>query len=963
MLGFLDGEGEAHALMRSLNAQVSPIGAPAAWPAALRTLVEVILGSTEPMFVVWGPERSLLYNAPYGEVLANKHPSMGRDFLQVWSEIRDDLAPLVARAYAGEPTSMDDIPLLTTRKGYPEQTWWHFSYTPIRAEDASIGGFLCTCHEVTPQVLSDERKTRLLDLEARLRAATTPQAVLEAACAAIGLALGGMLATFNEFTEDGEHLDVTGEWRAGDTASLIGRHRLSDWGEGRVAELRSGQVEMVADTKTDPRLSAAARAAYASLGCQSSLNAPLVRDGRVRAMLAVGAAEPRRWSEAETELATAMMAHAWDALERARAEAALRESEERLRLATDNAEVGFWDVDEVNQRLHWPPIVKAMFGISADRTVTMQDFFDGLHPDDREEVGAAYAAAADPAGRALYDVEYRTIGKEDGVLRWVAAKGRGVFDEAGRCLRVTGTAVEITHRKQVEAALKALNADLERKVVERTRERSLVWRHSLDLLSVVDLATGAFDAVNPAWATALGFPTDQIEGHAFLEYLHPDDVAASSVAFAQALKGNPVLHFENRYRTRDGGWRWLSWVAAPDGGKLYSVTRDVTEEKAQREALEMAQEALRQAQKMEAVGQLTGGIAHDFNNLLQGVAGSLDLIRRKPGDHERVQRWAQAGFAAAERGAKLTAQLLAFSRAQKMELKPVALSDLVAGFREMIDRTIGAHIRVHLDLTTDGIRVLGDDVQIEMAVLNLALNARDAMPEGGVLTITTRCVRLKQDPELGDGDYVELAVRDTGRGMSADVVKRAIDPFFTTKGVGKGTGLGLSQVYGAMRQAGGSVRIESQPGEGTVVRLLLRRTDELAPNSGDMQEPSPQARFSARILVIDDDPDVRRFLQDSLDSLGFEVIEAEDGYAGLAALERSAPDLLIVDFAMPGLNGAEVAKRVQEHRPDLPIIFATGFADSSAIEAVVGKEAAVLRKPFGLDDLQRAVIGALASAG
>ena len=243
--------------------------------------------------------------------------------------------------------------------------------------------------------------------------------------------------------------------------------------------------------------------------------------------------------------------------------------------------------------------------------------------------------------------------------------------------------------------------------------------------------------------------------------------------------------------------------------------------------LEQAHSALRQAQKMEAVGQLTGGIAHDFNNLLQGITGNLDLIRRKPDDLDRVGRWAEAGLKAAERGARLAGQLLTFSRIQKLEIASIDISRAVAGFADMLRRSIGPAIRIRMDLKTEGLYVEGDQVQLEMAVLNLALNARDAMPDGGDLVITTRTCRFRDDPQVPDGDYVELSVTDSGKGMSADVVERAFEPFFTTKEVGKGTGLGLSQVYGTLRQSGGAVRIESAPGRGTVVRLYLRRTGAL----------------------------------------------------------------------------------------------------------------------------------------
>ena len=244
--------------------------------------------------------------------------------------------------------------------------------------------------------------------------------------------------------------------------------------------------------------------------------------------------------------------------------------------------------------------------------------------------------------------------------------------------------------------------------------------------------------------------------------------------------------------------------------------------------LEQAHHALRQAQKMEAVGQLTGGIAHDFNNLLQGITGNLDLIRRRPDDLDRVGRWADAGLKAAERGARLAGQLLAFSRTQKMEITSIDISSAVSGFADVLRRSIGPAIRIHMDLRTDGLHVQGDQIQLEMAVLNLALNARDAMPDGGDLVIATRTCRFHDDLQVPDGDYVELSVTDSGKGMSADVVERAFEPFFTTKEVGKGTGLGLSQVYGTLRQSGGAARIESTPGHGTIVRLYLRRTDALS---------------------------------------------------------------------------------------------------------------------------------------
>jgi CheY-like chemotaxis protein len=272
--------------------------------------------------------------------------------------------------------------------------------------------------------------------------------------------------------------------------------------------------------------------------------------------------------------------------------------------------------------------------------------------------------------------------------------------------------------------------------------------------------------------------------------------------------------------------------------------------------------------------------------------------------------------------------------------------------RDMLDRSLGPLVRLTLDIDGDG-AALTDPTQLEMAVLNLAINARDAMADGGELTIVTSPRIIAADPEIKPGEYIELSVADTGTGMPPEVVARAFDPFFTTKGVGKGTGLGLSQVYGLARQTGGTVRIDSRPGEGTTVSILLPKTSmpaQVEPETGPDGQIGQGA--AATVLVVDDDPDIRRVFVDSLEALDYRVIEASDGPSGLAALDRSEPDLLMVDFAMPGMNGAEVARAARERRPNLPIVFASGYADTGAIEAAAGKDAVVLRKPFRVADLQ-----------
>jgi signal transduction histidine kinase/CheY-like chemotaxis protein len=377
-------------------------------------------------------------------------------------------------------------------------------------------------------------------------------------------------------------------------------------------------------------------------------------------------------------------------------------------------------------------------------------------------------------------------------------------------------------------------------------------------------------------------------------------------------------------------------------------------------AREQAQAALLQAQKMEAMGQLTGGVAHDFNNLLTAVSGSLALLETRISDERslRLLRTAQRGAA---RGAKLTEALLAFARKQRLDPVPADLNAIVAEMSEMLGRAIGASIEIRHMLATELWPVLIDVSQIETALLNIALNARDAMPGGGVLVIETANI-LAADPqrpaEVAGQDCVLVSLRDTGTGMSREVMERAFEPFFTTKEIGKGTGLGLSMVFGVVRQSGGTVRIRSRLREGTTVQIFLPRTVEAAALGSRAATRSP-ATESAHILVVDDDPDVRWITAEDLRELGYIVTEADSGRAALAILERDDPcDLMIVDLMMTGLSGADTARLARRTRPDLRVVFCTGYADLSRFEGELGNEV-LLRKPFRADSLAEAVRNAL----
>jgi PAS domain S-box-containing protein len=640
--------------------------------------------------------------------------------------------------------------------------------------------------------------------------------------------------------------------------------------------------------------------------------------------------------------------------ERREAEERLLLSEEQLRLATEVGEIGQWDVDPSTGSMFWPPRVKAMFGISPDVPVTLEDYINGIHPDDREPTLAAFEAARDPKLRELYDVEYRTIGKEDGVIRWVAAKGRGLFNAEGDCYRVIGTAIDVTARKFDEARLLRLNERLEQEVTDTTAERNRVWLMSRDLFAIMGF-DGLLKAINPAWETTLGRDIDTLLSLSFREQVHPDDHQAVQDMMQRLLRGETVERFEDRLRHADGSWRWISWTLVPEGDVFYAVGRDVTPEKEKALQLEHAQEALRQSQKMEAMGQLTGGVAHDFNNLLTPILGSLDLLHRRGLGGEREQRLIQGALHSAERAKTLVQRLLAFARRQPLQPAPVDIGKLVSGMAELLASTTGPQVRVVVQVADDLPAANADPNQLEMALLNLGVNARDAMPDGGTLRISAirESVRTPT-PSLKRGHYIRLSVTDTGVGMDEATSARAVEPFFSTKGIGKGTGLGLSMAHGLAAQLGGALTIQSRQDVGTSVDIWL----PISMIAAEADEASDTSAFvgEARglVLLVDDEELVRASTADMLAEIGYEVQEAESGQAALAlVIEGLKPDLLVSDHLMPGMTGVDLAQTLRQTFPHLPVLIVSGYAEVEGIAPGLPR----LTKPFRSAELAAALSG------
>ena len=515
-------------------------------------------------------------------------------------------------------------------------------------------------------------------------------------------------------------------------------------------------------------------------------------------------------------------------------------------------------------------------------------------------------------------------------------------------------------RRKAEHALAALAATLERQVEERTRERDRTWQNSQDLLAIVD-ADGIFVSVNPAWTTILGWAPEEVIGRHFVGFSHPVDQAATDEARRHAMR-EPLLQYENRVRHKDGSYRWISWVATAEDGRVYASGRHITAEREARIALENTQDQLRQSQKMEAVGQLTGGLAHDFNNLLTAISGSLELIRLRisQGRTGELDRYVDMALQGAKRAAALTHRLLAFSRRQTLDPRPTNVNRLIAGLSDLLHRSVGPTVEIEI-ADADGLwTTLVDPNQLENALLNLCINARDAMPEGGRITIETANATIDEaeaaEINLPPGQYVALSVTATGTGMDAETIERAFDPFFTTKPLGEGTGLGLSMIYGFVRQSGGQVRIRSAPGQGTTMHLYLPRTRAEADHDEAGHRPIAASPSDAgeTVLVVDAEPAVRVLIADVLADLGYKAIEARDGQAGLAILESDARvDLLITDVGLPhGMNGRQLADAARVGRPHLKVLFVTGYAEKSVIgNGHLDPGMHVLTKPFDMDTL------------
>lgn len=917
-------------LMRAADWSASPLGHPQTWPQSLRSVVGLLLSSKFPMFVAWGPELGFLYNDPYADILGAKHPrALGARFYDIWSEIWPDIWPLIEAAMSGQATYRENLPLLMNRKGFDEQTWFTFSYSPVRDETGQVAGMFCACTETTEIVLAARRGAEERSRLARL---------FEQAPGFMAL-LQGPEHRF-EFTNPAYQ-------------RLIGHRNLigKTLAEALPEAAAQGYLDLLDRVYRTGKAFTSAGAKYEMLPSPGGPRSEHYLDFVYQPV-----------TDAQGRV-TGIFVEGYDVTERVMAQSALWSTETRYRALFEAVEVGFCIIEVIFDAAERPtdylfvevnPAFERHTGIRDAIGRRMRDIAP-THDDHWFEIYGRIAVTGEPA---------RFENGSGALGRWWDVHAFRVGEPEQR--RVAVLFNDITERRNAEMALRELNETLEARVEAALAERKVladIVENTDAFVQVVDLDY-RWLAVNRAAATEFEkiFGVRPKVGDSMLDVLAhvPEHREAVRAAWAPALDGRPytaVREFGDPGRVRRSYEMRFNVLRDAAGACIgaYQFVYDVTQRLQEQARLRDAEDALRQAQKMETIGQLTGGVAHDFNNLLTPIMGALDVARRRmPGD-ERLQRATTGALQAAERARVLIQRLLAFARRQHLEPQPVDVRALIEGMSDLVARSLGPDIELKLDFAGSPPPAQVDPNQLELAVLNLAVNARDAMPGGGMLAISAAIDATPAGSSLPPGRYVRIAVADTGTGMDAETMRRAIEPFFTTKGIGRGTGLGLSSVQGLAAQSGGEFRLDSVPGKGTIATLWLPVADGALDGLPSAPAPDQELRplRSAHILLVDDEELVRMGTADMLVDSGYEVTEAASAVKALEIVRGGARlDAVVTDFAMPGMSGIDLAAELRRLRPDLPVLLITGYAALSEAESA---NLPRIAKPFRQSDLAFAV--------
>jgi PAS domain S-box-containing protein len=923
--------------------------------------------------VLAGPQHIFRYvNEAYREI-SGARDFVGRTVRDVFPELHDQgFFELLDRVYAtGEPYAARALQINLNRQD--GERFIDLLYNPIRDGSGAITGILVGGYDVTEAQRGQERWRTFAELGEQLRVGDNIDALPYEACKALGRVLGVSRAGYGTINDADATLHVDRDWTGEGVASLAGVTHLRDYGTF-IDSLRRDEFIAIEDVRLDDRTSAASEALEGK-SARSFVNVPVVERGRLVAVLFVNHEDVRIWRPDELSLIKEVAERLRSTVERRRTEKALRDNEERYRTLFNSIDEGFCIIE----------------------------FFDGPHGPLSDyvhvEANPAYAHHAgipDVVGQKLREM----VGSEadDWVERYggVLRTGEPIrfereLEATGRFLELSAFRVEPPSRKQVAVLFQDISARKKAEAALRESEEQFrVFAQAIPNHVWAGHANGELYWFNDQVYNYTGMPTGSLDGSAWTNIVHPDDLPDAAHLWESSLRTGDIYETEFRIRRHDGIYRWFlvraEPVRKPNGSIVSWIGTNTDIENNRRQAAELsdlnatleqqvnerttelmvAEESLRQSQKMEAVGQLTGGLSHDFNNILAGIGGSLDVMstRLEQGRIAEVDRYMVAAKGAVKRAAGLTQRLLAFSRRQTLDPKPTNLNTLVNGMLDLIHRSVGPAIHVETAGATGLWTTFVDAGQLENALLNLAINARDAMPDGGKLTIETgnrwMDERAARQRDLEPGQYVSLCVSDTGTGMTPEVIARAFDPFYTTKPIGQGTGLGLSMVYGFAGQSGGAVRIYSEVDKGTMICIYLPRHAGQAETDAEMQSSSevPHAEGGETILLVDDEPLIRMIATEQLEELGYTVIEAGDGPTALKVLNsKRSIDLLVTDVGLPGgMNGRQLADAARVSRPGLQVLFVTGYAENAVLNhGHLEAGMSVLTKPFEMETFAKRV--------
>ena len=927
---FPSGGGEVGALIRQFDWANSSLGPLASWPQSLRTVTELLLRSPVPMVLLWGEDGIMIYNDAYSVFAGSRHPKLlGSKVRDGWAEVADFNDHVMKVGLGGGTLAYRDQELTLYRHGHPEQVWMNLDYSPVLDEAGRAAGVIAIVVETTQRVTAERAvKDRENDL-ARVQK-----------IAGIGGVSVDLRNGFNNRRRSPEYREIHG---LGPDA--VDTH--DDW---------VGRIHPDDRERTLHHFLAAVNGPNVRYSAEYRIIRP--SDGQLR-WIAVEAQIERDENGKPLRLVGAHM----DITERTLAKELLRESEERFRLIANSAPVPMWVSKLDRTRSFANQAYLDFLGLEYEKAIAF-DWREILHPDDQSRVVRESIAGEASLKPFVLEARYR---RADGEWRWMRSESQPRWDPAGKHIGFIGLAHDVTAAKQAESELRRVNETLEQRITERTAqlqsneaqlrtilETSNQYQGLLDLegnvvyanrTALAGIQATMSDVVGKPFWDSPWFSATPGAGETVLN-------AFSGVKRGESLRIEMLLHLPVGDRYFDFAMRPVLDQHSALASVLIEAV-DITERR-------QAEEALRQSQKMEAVGQLTGGVAHDFNNLLTIIRSATDFLRRRELSDDRRRRYIDAISDTVDRASKLTGQLLAFARRQPLSPEVFDVGSQVEGIAQLIRPLVGGRIQIGLEIRDAECFAMADIAQFETTIINLAVNSRDAMQGEGVISIQVAkaaAIPASGTSERRSGQFIAVSVKDTGSGIPPEKLAAVFEPFYTTKEVGKGTGLGLSQALGFAKQSGGEIVAASILGEGSTFTIYLPQAEFTAARA-DMAAGHLQAAVSGRghrILVVEDNEDVGKFSTELLQDLGYVTRRADNAKQALAliAADESAFDLVFSDVIMPGMNGVELAKAIRSQYPHLPVVLTSGYSSVLAENIHHGFE--LIQKPYSVEALSRSL--------